>query len=122
MMDVDYTANTWGRRTWPKGLDVDVVKSSVLREAAAEASDPYDREHVLPFVYRRPERYSLEGLPQAAEEGEVRWTVDFQADYDFVAAVYEALYPSRPDFTSNDIRAFVRSRPDLARLGGERRI
>ena len=29
---------------------------------ADEASDPYEREHVTPFVYRRPERFALGGL------------------------------------------------------------
>jgi spore coat polysaccharide biosynthesis protein SpsF len=118
----DYTANTWGRRTFPKGLDADVVKAEVLRQAAMEARDPYEREHVLPFVYRRPERYRLEGLHQAAEEGEVRWTVDLPADYGFMAQVYDALYARGPAFTSDDVRALVRGRPDLARLGGERRV
>lgn len=118
----DYTANTWGRRTFPKGLDVDVVRSGVLREAGAEASAPYEREHVLPFVYGRPERYRLEGLTQDADEGDVRWTVDVPEDLSFVTAVYDALYALDPAFSSEDVRAFVRSRPDLARLGGERRI
>lgn len=118
----DYTANTWGRRTFPKGLDADVVKAEVLMQAAAEARDPYEREHVLPFIYRRPERYRLEGLNQAAEEGEVRWTVDLPTDYAFMEEVYDALYPRDGAFTSDDVRVLVRSRPDLARLGGERRV
>jgi spore coat polysaccharide biosynthesis protein SpsF len=118
----DYTANTWGRRTWPKGLDVDVVKSQVLRQAGAETTDPYDREHVLPFVYGRPQRYRLEGFAQTADEGEVRWTVDTADDYAFSAAVYDGLYAANPAFTSDDVREFVRSHPELSALGGERRI
>jgi spore coat polysaccharide biosynthesis protein SpsF len=118
----DYTANTWGRRTFPKGLDVDIVKTAVLREAGAEATDPYEREHVLPFVYRRPERYDLRGLAQAADEGEVRWTVDTPDDLAFVSAVYDGLYPGDTAFTSDDVRAFVRADPNLATLGGERRV
>ena len=52
----------------------------------------------------------------------MRWTVDYPDDYAFVAAVYDALWPSNPAFTSDDVRALVRARPDLARFGGERRI
>ncbi len=52
----------------------------------------------------------------------MRWTVDFPHDYDFVSAVYDALYAANPAFTSDDVRAFVRTRPDLAMLGGERRV
>lgn len=118
----DYTANTWGRRTFPKGLDVDIVKTAVLRQAGAEAVDPYEREHVLPFIYRRPERYHLQGLSQPAAEGEVRWTVDTPDDLAFVSAVYDGLYPRDPAFTSDDVRAFVRADPNLATLGGEPRV
>jgi len=118
----DYTANTWGRRSFPKGLDVEVVRSGVLREAAAEARDVYEREHVTPFIYHRPERFRLEGVEQVADEGEVRWTVDLPSDYDFTSAVYDSLYPADPAFTSQDVQDLVRRRPDLARLGGERRI
>ena len=118
----DYTANTWGKRTFPKGLDVDVVTTAALREADAETVDPYDREHVLPFVYGRPARYRLQGLTQPAEEGDVRWTVDLPDDYTFVSAVYDGLYPGDPAFSSQDVRQFVLGRVDLAHLGGERRV
>lgn len=118
----DYTANTWGRRSFPKGLDADIVRTAVLREAGAEAVDSYEREHVLPFVYRRPERYDLQGLTQDADEGEVRWTVDTPDDLAFVSAVYDGLYPANPAFTSEEVRAFVRADPNLATLGGERRV
>jgi len=118
----DYTANTWGRRTFPKGLDADVVKSEVLIEAAVEASDPYEREHVLPFIYRRPERYRLQGYEQARDEGELRWTVDLPEDYDFVSAVYDGLFPDNAAFSSDDVRRFLAGRPDLAKFGGYRRL
>ena len=118
----DYTANTWGKRTFPRGLDADIVKSEVLIQAAAEATDPYEREHVLPFIYRRPERYRLEGYAQARDEGELRWTVDLPEDFDFASAVYDALHPANPAFSSDDVRSFLAGRPGLADFGGYRRI
>ena len=118
----DYTANTWGRRTFPKGLDVDIVKSQVLVDAALHAADPYEREHVLPYIYRHPERYSLQGYTQDADEGELRWTVDLPEDFDFMTEVYDALYPQNPAFTSGDVRRFLAGRPDLAHAGGYRRF
>jgi spore coat polysaccharide biosynthesis protein SpsF len=36
--------------------------------------------------------------------------------------VYDGLYPDKRAFTSDDVRAFVRARPDLAMLGGDRRV
>lgn len=119
---LDYAANTPARRTYPKGLDVEVMKASVLLRAAREATDPYEREHVTPYLYRHPELFPQDFLSQEAEEGEVRWTVDRPDDLEFVRQVYDALYPQKPAFTSDDVRAFMRGRPDLAMLGGDRRI
>jgi spore coat polysaccharide biosynthesis protein SpsF len=118
----DYTSNTPARRSFAKGLDVEVFESVALKIAADETVDPYDHEHVTPFLYRHPRRFKVEGLEQAADEGDVRWTVDRPDDLDFVRAVYDGLYAAKPDFTSEDVRAFVRSRPDLAVLGGDRRV
>ena len=117
----DYASNTPERRSYPKGLDIEVMRADVLRTTATEATDSYDREHVTPFIYGRPERFKIAGLEQHASEGEVRWTVDRPDDLEFVRAVYEALYPRKADFTSNNVRVFVQSRPDLWALGGDRR-
>jgi|UPI000646C3D4 spore coat polysaccharide biosynthesis protein SpsF len=120
----DYVSNVAEPRTFPKGLDVEVMKAAALRRAASETADPYDREHVTPYLYRHPERFRLAAYAQATGEGEgeVRWTVDRPDDLVFVRAVYDALYPITPAFSSADVRALVRDRPDLATLGGDRRV
>jgi spore coat polysaccharide biosynthesis protein SpsF len=119
---LDYAANTPAHRTYPKGLDVEVARASALLRAAREATDPYEREHVTPYLYRHPETFAQDFISQAVDEGEVRWTVDRPDDLEFVRAVYAALYHRAPGFGSGDVRAFVRSRPELALFGGDRRI
>lgn len=119
---LDYAANTPPHRKFPKGLDVEAMRGEALLRAAREAKDPYEREHVTPYLYRHPELFAQDFITQEADEGEVRWTVDRPDDLAFVREVYAALYPKDPAFTSDDVRAFVRGRPDLQRLGGDRRI
>ena len=118
----DYGSNTPPHRTYPKGLDVECMTADALRAAAARAASPEEREHVTWALHRHPELYRQSFLSQAADEGEARWTVDYPHDYAFVAAVYDALYPANPAFTSDDVRRLLRARPDLQVLGGERRI
>jgi spore coat polysaccharide biosynthesis protein SpsF (cytidylyltransferase family) len=57
-----YAWNTREPRSFPDGLDVEVVSRAALEEAAAETRDPYDREHVTPFVRERPERFPQRSL------------------------------------------------------------
>lgn len=100
---VDYVSN--GRRpTFPHGLDMEVFTRDALLTAGREATDPYDREHVTPYLYRSG-GFSVAHLTQDRDESGLRWTVDTPEDYAFVARVYDALYPTKRDFTSDDVRA-----------------
>ncbi|MGA0605324.1 cytidylyltransferase domain-containing protein [Phenylobacterium sp. VNQ135] len=107
---------------YPKGQDVEAMTAATLRRAAQLADSREEREHVTWGVWSRPDRYRIVRLMPPEEWGHVRWTVDRPDDFEFVTAVYEALYPRDPAFSSDDVRAFVASRPDLARYGGEPRV
>jgi spore coat polysaccharide biosynthesis protein SpsF len=85
-----YTSNTLVR-TYPDGLDVEVVAAGALRAAAAEATDPIEREHVTPFVYRRPERFPLRAVLGPELLGHERWTVDTADDLARIRAIVDAL-------------------------------
>ena len=100
----DYCANDLVR-TWPQGLDAEIMTADALRTAAAEATDPGDREHVTPFIYNRRERFAIGSLTHDDDLSGHRWTVDTPDDFAFVERVYEALYSARPAFTTEDILA-----------------
>lgn len=118
----DYTATTWPRRTFPKGLDAEVLSAALLRHVAEIATDAYDREHVTPFVYRQPESFNLGGIQQTRWEGEACWTVDTAEDLAFVREIYRSLYGPGFCFTTESIRSLVRSTPTLRAFGGARRL
>jgi spore coat polysaccharide biosynthesis protein SpsF len=110
----DYTSNTV-ERFYPRGLDVEVFRAEWLPRIAAETADPYDREHVTPFFYRNPDRFKIAQLVDDTYRAHFRWTVDRMDDFEFTTAVYEALYPEKPDFLTDDILALgwtERSDPD----------
>lgn len=104
-VDADYTSNTLGARTYPHGLDAEVIRPSVLQEAADRASEPYEREHVTPYIYRRPEVYRLAGVARHRSLAALRWTVDLPGDLAFVREVYAKLYPYNPQFGTDEIVA-----------------
>lgn len=84
--DADYTSNVFPR-TFPKGLDVEVIRADALRVADAEAVTGPEREHVTPFLYRHPERFRLANLRSGLDLGEERWTVDTTEDLDTVRQI-----------------------------------
>ncbi len=96
---VTYTSNVLPR-TFPKGLDVEVFAADALRVAADAAIDPDEREHVTPYIYRRPEQFALANHQWNEPLGRERWTVDTAADLDFVRRALEAAGDPRAPWTS----------------------
>jgi spore coat polysaccharide biosynthesis protein SpsF len=106
-----YTTNVMPR-TFPKGLDVEVVAADALRYAIEEAGDPVEREHVTPFVYRRPERFRLANVRSGMRLGAQRWTVDTAADLEWVRHAVARV--GDPQASWQEILAVVGTRHDCA--------
>jgi spore coat polysaccharide biosynthesis protein SpsF len=111
----DYVSNTL-RRTYPRGLDVEVFSFGALAAAHREATLPSDREHVTAFLYRRPERFRLVNVESGEDLGHHRWTVDTPEDFRLIAIVLESLYPSNPGFGMRDVLALLEADPSLERI------
>lgn len=111
----DYTTNAL-QPTFPDGLDVEVMRFSCLQEAWREATLQSEREHVTPFIHQRPERYRIGHFKQPENLSWLRWTVDEPADFQVVDAIYQALYPTNPAFTTADILDYLAAHPAIANL------
>jgi len=101
---------------FPDGLDAECFGFEVLERVWREATDPSDREHVTPYIWRVPGRFRVGHLKAERDFSELRWTVDNEADFALVTQVYRALYrPERP-FLMADILAYLADHAELAAL------
>jgi spore coat polysaccharide biosynthesis protein SpsF len=102
----DYAANVL-RRTYPRGLDVDVFTRDLIERLHRDARAGPEREHLDLHVLNNPERFTVVSVEGTQDHSAHRWTVDTQADLDFTQRVYEHLYPRRPLFGWRDVLALV---------------
>lgn len=108
----DYTSNVI-RRTFPDGLDTEVVSMETLETVWRLAKSRCQREHVTRFILEHPERFKTGNFEGPLDVFQLRWTVDRPEDLKFTRMVYGELYPSNPEFTWTDVLDLVRSRPDI---------
>jgi len=109
---VDYTSNTL-ERTFPKGLDVEIFRSDAFLRLYETGLDRDESEHVTLGLYDRVGDFSVHNVANSVNNGDLRWTVDYASDLEFVRHVYRQLWSSNPYFTSEDILALaVNSAPD----------
>ena len=88
--DADYTAIQGA----PLGSGVEVVAATALERAWAGDPDAYEREHVNPYLYRRPEVFRIL-KPQAPQEfswPQGRLTLDTREDYEHLQSLFHDLY------------------------------
>ncbi len=102
----DFTSNTL-QRTFPIGLDVEVMTSDTLYRLDSQSKISYQREHVTQLVYDRPDEFRCGHYKQKLDESKLRWTVDTADDFSFVNNIYEHLLPYKEGFTTQDIRQFL---------------
>jgi spore coat polysaccharide biosynthesis protein SpsF len=110
----DYASNTL-ERTYPRGLDTEVMSFSALEAAWHEGKEATEREHVTPFLYRHPERFQLVSVKGDRDYSYHRWTLDTHEDLEFLRAVCSALEESAMPSWHDLLRVLDRN-PDLCRI------
>lgn len=105
-------------RRFPNGLDAEVFPAWALERAWAETTDPFDREHVTPYIKRIIANGHCEMLEAEEDWGRERWTVDYPEDLAFVRSVYERL-GDRPS-GYRDVLELLDAEPELREINSHR--
>ena len=113
----DYASNTLPPRTFPRGLDVEVIALDALETAGREDGDPGWREHATPYLYHHPERFRLLRVPSDDDQSRHRWSVDTPEDLELVERIYEAI--GRDDFGWRQALEVVEAHPGWADVNRE---
>lgn len=97
-------------RTYPRGLDCEVFSFDLLEEARNNATEPYEREHVTPYMYWKNE--SVHYYKNEVDYSHLRWTLDTPEDYELISYIYKILYDEDKLFTWQDVLAAYTLHPD----------
>jgi spore coat polysaccharide biosynthesis protein SpsF len=103
-------------KSFPDGLDVEVVSRAALAAAGRAAILPAEREHVTPFIWKQPYRFPQDKVTNDRDLSTQRWTVDEPADYELVKRIYDALYRPGRAFGMQAVLDFLSGHADLLAL------
>ena len=113
LKDVDYFSQG-NNRTFPRGLDVEILLFSALQKAYLEGHKLYEREHVIPYIYGHPEMFRLEEFHAPVDYSKYRLTLDTKEDYVLIGEIYDRLYPLNNEFGLTDIMKLLDSDHEMA--------
>lgn len=106
----DYVSNTL-KRTYPRGMDVEVFSIEALTKAFNEAQTQAELEHVTPYIYQHPEQFRMKNIVSPVPLEGYRWTVDTPEDFELISRIITELYPRNPQFSLQDILDLLSEHP-----------
>ena len=110
----DYASNGL-QRTFPRGLDIEVMTFDALKRTWEEARYTFQRVHVTPYIHKNPEEFHLEPILAGSDSSQYRWTVDTQEDLNLVRSIY-ARFGNTDSFSWHDAVMLMKMDPNLAKI------
>jgi spore coat polysaccharide biosynthesis protein SpsF len=110
----DYASNAL-QRTYPRGLDTEIMSFETLARAWREARRPYQRVHVTPYIYENPDKFTILSKIGDIDYSHHRWTLDTPDDLDFIRVVYQRM-GNNDRFYWRDALTLLEHEPALVEL------
>ena len=115
--NIDYVSNVFPLRTYPRGLDTEVMSFFTLERCWKEDTNPAYREHVTPYILHHPNSFRISEVNNEQDFSSMRWTVDTPEDFDFVSHIYH--YLGENTFSWTDILDLLQKHPELLEINKE---
>ena len=108
--NIDYVSNI-DPPTYPDGMDVEVFKFSALEKSFFEANQPFEREHVTPYI-RKSRKFSKLCIKHNKDLSNIRLTIDEKEDLLVLKNVFN-FFKNKEKFTLEDIEKLHNDKPEF---------
>lgn len=109
-----YVSNCFPR-TYARGFDFEIFHATRLLEIAAASDDPFDREHVTPYLWKNKNgRTNLLNVADSIDQSMWRLCIDTPEDYELCKLLEERYNASALDFRA--IQQIMQNQPELGAI------
>ena len=99
----DFISNT-PNKTFPLGLDVTIVKYKIMSKIPNLTNKKKHFEHVVNYLFENKQKYKYLYYDRPFDKySQMRWTIDYKSDLQFVRKIYKNIYKKNKIFTFKDI-------------------
>jgi len=106
-------------KTFPDGLDCDVINFKTIINLWSELKNPFWREFFIMFIAENKNRFLTINHPNPINLSDLRWTVDYSEDLEFVRKIYSELYQNCKYFEMNDILDLLKNKPEIIKINSK---
>lgn len=111
---IDYISNCI-KRTYPRGLDIEVFSFKALKMAYNDAMEDSEKEHVTPYIWKNHNIFNLASYEGVVDYSHIRITLDTQEDFELINNIYTS-FDNEYDIRLEDIILLFNSNPKLFQI------
>ena len=114
--ETDYMAAL--SETLADGLDLEIMRFSVLKRAWREAQLASEREHVTMYIKNNRDQFQIQDyISPLGDLHKERWTIDEPEDYQFIKTIFEHFKEEgKEEFQSSDILRYLSEHPEIRKI------
>ncbi len=106
-------------RTFPHGLDVQIFSKNILEKMWKEIREPELREWFTFYIDKNPHLFRINNIPNHVDLSNLRWTVDYPEDFEFIKQVYKNLYKEGNAFSMQEVLDLLSKQPHLNQINSK---
>ena len=115
----DFSCNNWDYLsntifpTYPDGLDIEIFSAkSLITLYSMKLTDP-EKEHVTLGFHNRKKEFNLHNYESNLDYSNLRWTVDYPEDLEFIRNVYSKFQDRMNMFGFDEVLDLIRENPGM---------
>lgn len=112
----DYTTNQINR-TFPRGLDTEIIDSTLFKKMASYVTRDEEKEHVTLYLKENPSLFRINAFqaPLELQDPTLRLCLDTREDYLFLSSIFDSLYQGAP-LSLKEVLSFLKTNPSLRKI------
>lgn len=102
--------------TFPEGMQFSIINFNTLSNLWFNLKNTFWREFMNMYFIENQKDFSVIDIKNPIDLSNLRWTVDYYEDLEFVREVYENLYKTKKFFTMTDVLNLIEKKPKLTKI------
>lgn len=106
-------------RTFPRGMDTEVIEFSALEKSWKNTADRDDHEHVTLFIRRNPELFKIHNvLNKSIRSDDLRLCLDTKKDFELMQIIYDNIYKGEV-IRLAEVTDFLNANPEYKKINSD---
>ncbi|MCX9081605.1 MAG: glycosyltransferase family protein [Candidatus Methanoperedens sp.] len=111
--NIDYVGSDLNFK-YPVGVGAQIFSFEALERVWNETHDDFEREHVMLYLLRNPEKFRISGIKTEFDYSNHRWTLDYIEDFRFIEAIYQHFQNGY--FTMEELIDYLNNNPQIVQI------